>query len=207
MRILSFTNFYSISRASLYNDEEPESENEQLYMPSLEFDFIEVDQESPEKEQEEEQQAPDDEYAFRLFAKSSSEEIQKFTLKEEEEEIIVNERPTSYYIAVYADKEKEQFFEAAITSLIIFDMNFQVESGKVMSIEEHNEQIEVEQKKKRRRAGKKQRLSKALCREKKHQREKDIARLRRENNRARKLMFKQEKERKRLKVPVTLGIA
>lgn len=147
----------------------------------MDFEFVEVEQANPEEEMEEDPEAKeeDEEFAFPLFGGMTAEpaDMMKVSLKEEEEEIIVNERPQEYYRAVYTDKERSEFAQSALTTEQIFaDLllpPIDTWPLKVLSVEVHNAQVEKE-KKKRRRAGKKKRENQAECRERRQNREKQL---------------------------------
>lgn len=157
-----------------------------MYLPKLDFEFVEVNQAAPiEKEREtnieadergEEEEVDDEQFAFPLFGgMSKSTEIMTVTLKDDEEEI-KNERPESYYRVSYTAEEKSAFEQAALTAEQIFrELSLPPIDAwplKVMSIERHNAQVEREKKKKKR-AGKKKRENMVECRERRQKREKE----------------------------------
>lgn len=149
----------------------------------MDFEFVEVehDDDSNEEETKDEQLDAQEEdveqFAFPLFAGAAeATDMMKVSLKEEEEEVVVNERPQEYYRATYTEKAKQEFSQAALTVEQIFhDLAFPSIDAwplKVMSVEIHNAQVDRE-KKKRRRAGKKKREHQVECRERRQKREKE----------------------------------
>lgn len=176
---------YRISRKNLYDsDSQESSDDEQVYLPKMEFEFVEVEQDEESKKQEtkekelEANEEEDEQFAFPLFTgmASGSTDLMTVSLKEEEEEVIVNERPETYYRAIYTETEKAEFSQAALTTEQIFaDLALPPIDAwplKVLNVEIHNAQVERE-KKKRSRPGKKKREHKAECRERRQKREKE----------------------------------
>lgn len=107
------------------------------------------------------------------------------SMKEEEEEVIDNERPESYYRAIYTEKEQSQFAQAALTAEAIFaELNLPAIDAwplKVMSLEKHNQQVEKEKlRHRKRRPGMKKRSNIIVCRERRILREKEEKKARRE---------------------------
>ncbi|KAI5955571.1 hypothetical protein KGF57_003704 [Candida theae] len=191
--------------------------------PNLEFEFIEVDdsnsnpqddskiKKSNEDEGEEEEE---DEFAFPLFASASkpSEDdlksvdgsddrgrpvapVQKVSLREHSEERINNERPDSYYFALYTPEQKLQFTQVAVSGDDIYAQYFiQPNSRKLIDLNEYNAKIDAElararNTKKKNRPGKKKRESRIVCRERRLER----AASAKKEEKERKLKEKQEK--------------
>lgn len=181
------------------DNESPVSDEEPLYVPDLEF--VEVDhQVSPQEGNavhtfsteditvDQGDASEDEEFAFPLFAGASDakDAVMTVTLKEREE-IIVNERPESYYRASYSIQQLLQFQDAAITfeHILIESRAPPVDSCplRVMNLEEHNARVALE-KLRRRREGKKKRLNKEASRERRLAREKEKKRKEREEKRS-----------------------
>lgn len=198
-------------------------------MPSgLEFDFIEVDQNDEEQEEAEvstgisqqhdatkddnDEKASDEEFEFPLFAAPSKEEkvetgekiaIMKVSMREDIEENIKNERPSSYYFAVYSEDDKKAFEQAAITAddlyseLRISIPAYNPKPWKCLDLNAYNASIELELARQKRRnkgcrAGKKKRTCKIECRERKLERTKIEKKLKREQQQKdKKKFFKQ----------------
>lgn len=166
-------------------------------MPEMEFELIEVDeQKNNSNEPEEPVTEEPEEFAFPLFSAPSA-EVMTVTMNDaEEEEEINNERPESYYKAIYSKIEKEEFLLAAVDSAYVFEWSQTVfpdlAPWKVVDLKKHNEDVDQERKKHRkRRAGKKKRESAILCRERRQTREKEVKKLRREQEaREKKKRFK-----------------
>lgn len=135
----------------------------------MDLEFVEVEPSDTAGKEEED----DEEFAFPLFAGGAA-EVMKVSLKEPEEEKIVNERPETYYRAVYSELDREQFASAAVTIEQIFTLPVvDAYPMKVMSIEEHNLAVEKERKRKRSRPGKKKRTNMIVCRERRLAREQE----------------------------------
>lgn len=123
----------------------------------FEFEEVNVSAAAPEHEE--------DEFAFSLFSGSA----QKVTLKEEKE-VIVNERPASYYRASYTPGEMSQFEQSAIGPDQIFrTITVDLWPNRVMSLAEHNKKVALANRK--RRPGKKKREQTIKLRERRKQRE------------------------------------
>ncbi|KAK6463033.1 hypothetical protein DFJ63DRAFT_101541 [Scheffersomyces coipomensis] len=212
-----------ISRSSLYDSDEVESNDEGEYqMPySMDFEFVEVEQASEEEkvnvneeetvdDKADEVKEQDDEFEFPLFSfgsattnksivkdetsvedkKSVEEErgrsktkVMKISLREESLETVKRERPQSYYFSNYSQQEKEQFLQVAVTGEDIYaqlQLSIQtpiaeLKPWRVINLNEYNEKIDQELLKqkirsKHRREGKKKRITKIVCRERKLER-------------------------------------
>lgn len=128
----------------------------------------------------------DEEMEFPLFGGDrgrSQTKIMKVSLREASEERINNERPAEYYFASYSDLQKGQFEMAAVSFEQIWSesiiKNKDSHPHRVMNLAEYNAKIDktraIEKDKKakmRRRPGKKARLNKISCKERKVDREK-----------------------------------
>lgn len=186
----------------MYDSEEEISEDE-VYLPKVEFELVDhtVEEKADEKSENENENGNEEEFAFPLFG-STSETVMTVSLKEEEEEIIVNERPGSYYRASYDEDEKRKFQMSAISAELIFaDSKLPpIDSWpwKVVSLEEHNAQVEKEKlRNKRRRPGTKKRKNAVVCRERRIAREKEEKKAHREAQaKFRKQMYKGYKKEK-----------
>lgn len=183
------------SRKDLY-EMESESENESVTLPNIEFEFIEVSDKNEVQDQQEEEPAEPEEFAFPLFSAPSA-DVMTVTLKEDAmEEEINNERPETYYRAIYNDNERKQFSLAAVDASFIIEWSQtsfpDSSSHKVLNVEEYNALVEQERKRHRkRRAGKKKREGIIACRARKQEREKEAKKLRREQQaREKKKKFK-----------------
>ncbi|CUM57229.1 unnamed protein product [Debaryomyces tyrocola] len=165
---------------------------------------------------DETQEEQDDEFEFPLFAAPPStisshqsieankmedeeasrgrtkDKVMKVSLREASVEVIENERPLSYYMATYTDKDKSQFITAAVTADDIYD---QIEiitpvrdpkPWKCIDLSKYNLEVEREiqnnklKDKSRNRAGKKKRLNIIACRERKLERKKVDKKLQKE---------------------------
>lgn len=115
----------------------------------------------------------------------------KVSLREESIEVIKNERPLSYYRAIYTEKEKKEFIDAAILSDDIYkqiSISIPIKDPcpwKCMNLNEHNAVIQsqiLKQKEKhqKRRAGKNKRSSKIGSQERKVERRKVEKKLKKE---------------------------
>lgn len=155
---------------------------------------------------DETQEEQDDEFEFPLFAAPYSttsshqnieakkteddeasrgrtkDKVMKVSLREASVEVIKNERPLSYYMATYTDKDKSQFITAAVTADDIYS---QIEiitpvrdpkPWKCIDLSKYNLEVERELQntkmkgKSRNRAGKKKRLNIIACRGRKLER-------------------------------------
>lgn len=158
-----------------------------MYLPKVDFDIVEVDtEEQPQgEENDDEQKEPEaEEFAFPLFG-STTAEVMTVSMKEEEEEIIVNERPQDYYRAIYSEEERSRFQQSAISAEdILAELKFPAIDAwpwKVVSLKNHNDQVEKERlRSRRRRPGMKKRKNAIECRERREMREKEARKLRRE---------------------------
>ncbi|CAI5756932.1 unnamed protein product [Candida verbasci] len=200
---------------SLYNDENIESNSEDEYIaPNIEFEIVEVNEVDDKKQdaiQVDNKEEPE-EFDFPLFTSSTkSTDIQdqaeergrsqsstmKISLREPSEERIVNERPESYYFASYSLEQLNQFKQCALTYVEIFkDIKIIQDNQpwKVINLNEYNIKIEQELKKnkKKNRPGKKKRMNKIKCRERKIENLKIMKKLEQEKK---KLQFKQKYQR------------
>lgn len=149
-------------------------------MPVIEFEEVQI--ENDEREVTPNEQA-DDEFEFPLFAAPTStakeqsetrgrapDPVMKVSLREQSEERINNERPESYYFAVYTDDERKSFQDAAITTdiLLTYEPAVDATPWKCINLEEHNSKIRP---KKKTRAGKKKRQAKIDGRQRREERE------------------------------------
>lgn len=151
----------------------------------MSLDIEEVEHQS-EGESENNQ---DDEFDFPLFSfggEVGGEEkededrgrtqVMKVSLREESVERIIQERPETYYFAKYTEEEVLQFNQAAITSeeIIIMSQQKDIDSHpwKVLDLNHHNDIIEQEKSKKKKRPGKNKRLGIIKSRERKAERQK-----------------------------------
>lgn len=183
-------------------------------MPNLEFEFVEVDKDTNDieiipdekvEELEENVASENEEFDFPLFASVASDErediknkegqdvkdnvarpqVMKVSLKEDYEEVIVNERPESYYFARFSEEQKTQFIAAAITAEDIYEQAnvvIDLQPWKCIDLKKYNLKIENEllKKKLNRRPGKKKRENKIACRERKLERAKTYKKIEKE---------------------------
>lgn len=147
----------------------------------MEFEEVEVN-DMDETAKDGNVEADDYEFEFPLFASAppkhkndetrgrSTEPVMKVSLRERSEERIKNERPTSYYFAVYTEEEKRRFEQAAITAEILFRHEEIVDPQpwKCINLTEYNAQIKPN---KHTRAGKKKRQAKVDGRRRRQERE------------------------------------
>lgn len=193
--------FKIISRSALYESEDEgvsSEEEQQIYAPDLEFVEVNFESSVPNENSATDAVADEeaeDEFAFPLFAGAGTSEdnVMKVSLKEEEEEIIINERPENYYRAIYSKDQHREFEISAVTYQDIWvEVNapsIDSQPWKVMNLLEYNKKIELEKThKKNKREGKRKRQNKSICRERRKEREKEIKRLERE---AKKQRFRQ----------------
>ncbi|KAM9897067.1 hypothetical protein OXX79_007102 [Metschnikowia pulcherrima] len=185
-----------ISRASLYEseDDSSQSQDEPQYDPHLEFVEVDVQNLAPKDELDQEASSShdDEEFAFPLFAGAgkSQDEVMKVSLREEDDDVVINERPESYYRAIYNEDQRQKFESAALSyDQILMEATataVDTHPWKVINLIEHNKKIELEQKQKRnRREGKRKRQNKIICRERREDREREIKRLEREEKKLR----------------------
>lgn len=188
------TNFRT-DRKDLY-DLEDGSDHEPVILPNMEFELIEVDENQEVQEPNKAAGDEPEEFAFPLFSAPAAEVMTVTMREDEEEEEINNERPESYYRAIYTAEEKNQIEFAAVDASLIISWSQAVFSDphslKVLNVNEHNEKVDRELKRSRkRRPGKKKREMAAVCRERRHAREKEAQKLRREQEaREKKKRFK-----------------
>lgn len=159
------------TREDLYS-ELSESEDEP-YVAPMGMEFVEVDAgETGEAGDNGDNvdEGEEEEFAFPLFSGAGPEKV---TLDESDHEEISNERPEDYYRAVYTEKQRSEFAEAAVGPEILgIWQNEPVQDNwpwKVISLAEHNLKFEG---KKKSRPGKRKRENRAICRERRLQREK-----------------------------------
>lgn len=88
----------------------------------------------------------------------------KVTLREESVERVKNERPAEYYFAQYSEEVKRQFAQAAVEPNTLHTITVRDWSHKVLDLNQHNHQIELE-KAKSKRPGKAQRMNKIRSKE------------------------------------------
>ena len=145
-------------------------------LPVMEFEEVEI-----EDVDEKAKEADDYEFEFPLFASAppkdsndetrgrTTEPVMKVSLRERSEERIKNDRPTSYYFAVYTEEEKRRFEQAAITTEILFKHEVIVDHQpwKCINLTEYNAKIKP---KKHTRAGKKKRQAKIEGRKRREER-------------------------------------
>lgn len=174
-----------------------------MYLPKVDFDIVEVEtSEQPQSNENEDvlEEAEAEEFAFPLFG-SATAEVMTVSMKEEEEEVIVNERPEDYYRAIYSQDDRRQFQQSALSAEDIFaELKLPAIDSwpwKVVSLKKHNEQVERERlRSRRRRPGMKKRKYAIECRERREKREKAAKKLRRdEQAKFRKQKFKKFKPR------------
>lgn len=168
-----------MTRASLFD-----SEQVQEYVP-VELELEEVVQE----EQEEEEKPAEEEFDFPLFSfgaislapeksteveeeRGRSSGVMKVSLREESEERVVNERPSSYYYAEYSEQQRQRFALVAVSGDDIYQQMtiYSGEGGRVVDLAVYNSRI-VEHSK-RKRAGKNQRENRIESRARKAERKK-----------------------------------
>lgn len=109
----------------------------------------------------------------------------KVSLKDDEIDVVVNERPENYYRALYSAEERKEFEMVAVSfdELLFESRSNSIDSRpwKVINLSEHNAKIELELKRRhRKREGKRKRDNKIICRERRRDREKIEKRLQRE---------------------------
>lgn len=127
----------------------------------------------------------EEEFAFPLFGSSTAETVMTVSMKEEEEEVIVNERPQEYYRATYSERDRRQFADAAISAELLFSHlslpAIDAWPWKVVDLDKHNEQVAREKlRSRKRRPGMKKRANAIACRERRISREKEARKLERE---------------------------
>lgn len=182
-----------------------------MYLPKVDFDIVEVDtsEQSPSKESEDVQEdAAAEEFAFPLFG-SATAEVMTVSMKEEEEEVIINERPEGYYRAIFSQDDRRQFEQSALSTEDIFaELKLPAIDSwpwKVVNLKKHNEKVEKERlRSRRRRPGMKKRTNAIACRDRREKREKAAKKLQREEQaKLRKQKFKKFKPRteKMVKAP------
>lgn len=156
-----------VSRSSLFDSNTPD---EEVYVPDLDSEIVQVDTEEVQNDENPQEfdfplfsfgAAPVQEERGRTIAQA------KVTLREASEERINNERPSSYYFAQYDDDEKTQFDLSAVTGQdILNQVNMtraykDIFSHRILDVGEYNKRIDREtQAPKRKRPGKNQRKSK-----------------------------------------------
>ncbi|ODQ78197.1 hypothetical protein BABINDRAFT_9425 [Babjeviella inositovora NRRL Y-12698] len=135
--------FKKISRADLYNSEsgsEHCNSEDKFVLPKIEFEFVETNVEESLTSQavvEENLDVEEEngEFDFPLFAPSTAPKeskaedgleergrakVQKITLREHSVDVVINERPTSYYRAIYTESDKDSFANVAVSGEQIF---------------------------------------------------------------------------------------
>ncbi|QRG39952.1 hypothetical protein FDK38_004412 [Candidozyma auris] len=172
-----------INRKDLY-DQESEIDEDPIVLPNIEFELIDVASEEKTTNGSNAAEEPE-EFAFPLFSAPRS-EVMTVTMREEElDEDINNERPESYYRAIYSRSQKEEFAFAAVDASYVFEWSRtsfpDSAPWKVMDLRKYNETVEKERRKHRkRRPGKKKRANVIVCKERRLLREKEEKKLRRE---------------------------
>ncbi|AET38791.1 uncharacterized protein Ecym_3299 [Eremothecium cymbalariae DBVPG len=196
------TEHEGVSRKELFEvDDKPSELDGSLLLPDLEFEFVEV--ECCNASEKCLDSSIQDEFDFPLFSCSAVEwsatqlnnscnagtsvqitnghepesptqtRLSKVSLREEESEVIKNERPMSYYIAEYTTKQKKRLQLVAIEYDLIMkeaakdrDNISSKYRGKFVDLVDHNAKVEAELlrqlKLKRRRPSKRQRMAKRL---------------------------------------------
>lgn len=156
----------------------------------MEFDFVEVDN-ADAKDDHEDNEVVD----FPLFMGQTT-----VDLRDEEPEIIINERPTEYYMATFSTAEKDQFSHSAVTGAFILQQStlspIDAWPNKVLDLDEHNRRLKTH----RRRPGAKKRAAKIASRERREERQKHAKLLERQ---AKKKMFKKAGFQKKVKSQVS----
>lgn len=148
----------------------------------MEFEIVEV--ESAHGATDDVASEPE-EFAFPLFGDSAADNVVTVSIKPEEDEVVVNERPELYYRAIYSEEEHRQFRDAAISADDVFaELALPVVDAwpwKVMSLEVHNAKVAHEKlRHRRRRPGMKKRFNAIACRERRSEREKEVRKEQRE---------------------------
>lgn len=182
----------SVSRKGLYDElDHSEESDHKVYMP-MGFEFVEVDvKENEESKEGEGEGEGEDEFDFPLFAAApqveergrSPTKTMKVSLREESVEEIKNERPDAFYFARYTEKERDQFKMSAVTieQIEVFAMETHPDPKpwQHIDVEQHNSRIDNEKKKKKR-PGKKDRKERIMSRIRRDEREKLAKKLARE---------------------------
>ncbi|GEQ68161.1 hypothetical protein JCM33374_g1828 [Metschnikowia sp. JCM 33374] len=193
------TQIITKKNGGIQDEEDISSEEEQQYAPNLEFVEVNVDNIDPNEDlgsnnntNDRPDEGDDEEFAFPLFAgaSTSQDEVMKVSLKEHEDEVIINERPEDYYRAFNSEEKRAEFEFAAVTfEDILREANASAIDAypwKVVDLLKYNEKIEHDQKqKKHKREGKRKRQNKSICRERRKEREREIKRLEREEKKQR----------------------
>ncbi|KAK6205409.1 uncharacterized protein RJT21DRAFT_117887 [Scheffersomyces amazonensis] len=173
------------SSDNLDTNHEDKPDNDEMEFPLFSFDATTAKSNQVEsnniKEDNQEQQQVSEE------TRRPKNQIMKVSLREDFVEVIKNERPISYYLAHYSDQDKQRFIE---TALDYDDIYSQINSygpmsdptpWKVTDITQHNLKIEQEKQRrilsKTRREGKKKRINKIICRERRLERLKESKKL------------------------------
>lgn len=183
------------NRKDLY-DLEVESDHEPVVLPDMEFELIDVEEKQDIQEPLEAPPDEPEEFAFPLFSAPSTEVMTVTMREDEDEEEINNERPESYYRAVYTTEEKEQIKFAAVDASFVIEWSQAVfpdpDAPKMVNLRQHNEDVARElQRNRKRRPGKKKRESAIVCRERRKAREQEVRKLRKEQEaREKKKKFK-----------------
>lgn len=161
-----------VSRASLSKDSDYESDSliGETYLPSMEFEFVEIDNDEPKPEDKEqiinvdeaENGAPEEEFEFPLFAAPATQKaseglpeaeergrdtsrVMKVSLREESLETIKNERPMDYYVAHYSEEQKREFEAAAVTGEDIYaQIVDSVTDSRCLDVKKYNKKVEEE---------------------------------------------------------------
>lgn len=180
---------YRVSRDALFNDFNNDTSDDLdfNYDNESDFEFVQVEDSVSktdvvmkeggllEVEREEEGGEPEMEM-FKLF---NTQDTQAISLRDDIEDEVVNERPESYYFSSYSIEERDQFKNTAITfeQLLMLQRNTASISSstyRVLDVNAYNEAIEKAKldKKRRGRPGKKKRLNRIACKERKLERKK-----------------------------------
>lgn len=180
---------YRVSRDALFNDFNNDTSDDLdfNYDNESDFEFVQVEDSVSktdvvmkeggllEGEREEEGGEPEMEM-FKLF---NTQDTQAISLRDDIEDEVVNERPESYYFSSYSIEERDQFKNTAITfeQLLMLQRNTASISSstyRVLDVNAYNEAIEKAKldKKRRGRPGKKKRLNRIACKERKLERKK-----------------------------------
>ncbi|KAG7192466.1 uncharacterized protein KQ657_001867 [Scheffersomyces spartinae] len=178
-----------VSRDALFNDFNNDTSDDLdfNYDNESDFEFVQVEDSVSktdvvmkeggllEGEREEEGGEPETEM-FKLF---NTQDTQAISLRDDIEDEVVNERPESYYFSSYSIEERDQFKNTAITfeQLLMLQRNTASISSstyRVLDVNAYNEAIEKAKldKKRRGRPGKKKRLNRIACKERKLERKK-----------------------------------
>lgn len=171
--------FRDQNRPSLDSDSSSADADELVYLPAMDFEFVEVDADAAHQRTDESIEQQADEFEFPLFASAggshggteSNHKLMTINIVPESIEEVMVEREPLYYFAKYLIIERNQFEAAAIDIANIHDSILDdAYPWRVLDVTAHNLRVDREKQAEHKRSGKRSRMNKIASRERKLER-------------------------------------